>query len=232
MAIGLIGRKIGMSQIFDSQGRRVPVTVVEVGPCTVLDVRTPERDGYKALRVAFEPVSERKVTKPVAGEFKARGLVPHREIREFKTDYIDDVKAGDSLSVEIFSEGEEIKITAVSKGKGFQGGMKRHGFGGGPASHGSKFHRALGSTGMHTRPHKVGKGRKMPGHMGDEGVTIPSVKVVQVIEDKNVVLLKGTVPGGNGGIVYLEKRTDGPISKKEESAQSAPETGGEAGGES
>lgn len=206
MALGLIGKKIGMSQIFTAEGRREAVTVVEAGPCLILDIQTRERNGYQALKLAFEEVAPRKLSKSVAGEYASKKQAPRRRVREFTVEKMDGFEVGQTLGVDIFADGEEIKVLGTSKGKGFQGGMKRHGFSGGPAAHGSKFHRELGSTGMHTQPRKVGKGRRMPGHMGSNQVTVPRAKVLQVLKDQNVVLLKGSVPGPNGGYLMLVKK--------------------------
>lgn len=206
MSLGLIGRKIGMSQVFDKEGKRLAVTVVEAGPCPIVEVKRKESHGYDALRLSFEPVKEKKLTKAVAGEYKKGKLATMRKMREFRAEIGEEHKAGETLDVQIFAAGEEIKVVAVSKGKGFQGGMKRHGFSGGPASHGSKFHRALGSTGMHTKPGRVEKGRKMAGQMGNKAVTLPRVTVVDVLGEQNVLLVRGSVPGGNGNLLYLEKR--------------------------
>jgi large subunit ribosomal protein L3 len=203
---GLIGRKLGMTHIFDENGRMVAVTVVELGPCYVVQVRTPEKDGYYAAQVGFEPMKTQRVNKPMRGVFKKAELEkPLRHLKEFKI--VDGQAAsGQEVRVEhVFQEGETIKVTGTSKGKGFAGVVRRYRFAGGPKTHGSMTHRRPLSSGA-TGPQRVFKGKRMPGRMGGEQVTTRNLTIVKILADKNRVLIKGAVPGGRGSIVYVQKQ--------------------------
>jgi large subunit ribosomal protein L3 len=203
---GLIGRKLGMTHIFDENGRMVAVTVVELGPCYVVQVRTPEKDGYYAAQVGFEPMKTQRVNKPMRGVFKKAELEkPLRHLKEFGI--VDGQAAsGQEVRVEhVFQEGETIKVTGTSKGKGFAGVVRRYGFAGGPKTHGSMTHRRPLSSGA-TGPQRVFKGKPMPGRMGGEQVTTRNLTIVKILADKNRVLIKGAVPGGRGSIVYVQKQ--------------------------
>ncbi len=203
MLKGLIGRKIGMTQIFDENGVALPITVIEAGPCYVTQVRTPERDGYSAVQLGFNEVNPKKLTGGQRGHLKANDLSPLRFLREFRTK-TPEVKIGEKLTVEEFELGERVDVTGTSKGKGFQGGMKRHGFKGGPATHGqSDRQRSPGSVGAGTTPGRVHKGKKMPGQMGNVRVTSQGLKVVLVDAERNLLGVMGSVPGGKGGIVII-----------------------------
>ncbi len=209
--IGLLGRKIGMTQLPDEKGNMTPVTILEVGPCTVIGVRTPERDGYAAIRVGYGEVPKRKLNRPLLGELRKalgedRDTYPARVIREFRVDNPGDYQPGQVLTVEVFKEVERVDVTGYSKGRGFQGVMKRWGFSGGPMSHGSKFHRRPGSIGQSTFPGRVHKGKKMPGHMGMRRVTVKNLKVFKVIPEKNLLVVKGSVPGPNGRTLMVKAR--------------------------
>jgi large subunit ribosomal protein L3 len=203
---GLIGRKLGMTHIFDENGRMVAVTVVELGPCYVVQVRTPEKDGYYAAQIGFEPMKTQRVNKPMRGVFKKAELEkPLRHLKEFKI--VDGQAAsGQEVRVEhVFQEGEIIKVTGTSKGKGFAGVVRRYGFAGGPKTHGSMTHRRPLSSGA-TGPQRVLKGKRMPGRMGADQVTTRNLTLVKILADKNRVLIKGAVPGGRGSIVYVQKQ--------------------------
>ncbi len=203
MLKGLIGKKIGMTQIFDESGVALPITVIEAGPCYVTQVRNPERDGYSAVQLGFNEVHPKKLTGGQLGHLKSNDLPPLRYLREFRTKS-PEVKVGEKLTVEEFELGERVDITGISKGKGFQGAVKRYGFKGGPKTHGqSDRHRAPGSAGAGTTPGRVYKGKKMPGHMGSVRVTSQGLKVVLVDAERNLIGVRGSVPGGKGGIVIV-----------------------------
>ena len=205
MAKGIIGKKIGMTQVFSDNGAVIPVTVVQAGPCVVVQKKTVESDGYNAIQIGFEEIlSEKKVNKPMAGHFKKADVKPMKYLREVRVDAIDDYNVGQTISTEIFAEGDLVDIQGVTIGKGFAGGMKRWNFAGGPGGHGSGFHRRLGSIGMKEWPAEVNKGKKMAGHLGVETVTTQRLKVVKVMPEKNVILVQGSVSGHKNGIIYIK----------------------------
>lgn len=204
MKKGLIGKKIGMTQIFNEEGKVIPVTVIEAGPCVVSQVKTEETDGYNSIQLGFGAIKESKVNKPERGHFTKANIAPARYLREFRVDSIEDVKVGDELKADIFMAGDKIDIQGTSKGKGFQGVIKRHGQHRGPMGHGSMYHRRPGSMGPTSTPGRVFKGKKLPGHMGRVTVTIQNLDVIKVDNDKNVVLVKGSVPGPKGAILKLK----------------------------
>ena len=204
MSKTLIGKKVGMTQIFDEQGKVIPVTAIEAGPCTVVQVKTVETDGYNAIQLGFGDVKEHKVIKPVKGHYTKVNLTPKKHLREFRVDNTAEVKVGDELKADTFVAGDKLDIQGTSKGKGFQGVIKRHGQSRGPMGHGSMYHRRPGSMGSTTTPGRVFKGKRLPGHMGHVTVTIQNLEVVRVDLDKNVVLVKGSVPGANGAILKLK----------------------------
>jgi large subunit ribosomal protein L3 len=202
---GIIGKKIGMTRIFDERGRNIPVTVIEAGPCYVTQIKTEETDGYTAVQVGFDEVREKVVTKPELGHLKGAGKVL-RTLKEFRLEDVDGLKVGDVINVEIFSKGDIVSVTGKSKGKGFQGTVRRHNFSGGPKSHGQKDRlRAPGSIGAGSSPSRVWKGMRMAGQMGNETVTVRNIEVVEIRPDKNILLVKGSVPGSRNGIVQLVK---------------------------
>ena len=201
----LIGKKLGMTQIFDDEGRMVPVTVIEAGPCSVIQRKTTATDGYEAIQLGFGAQKEHRVTKPLAGLYKKAGVETLRELREVRVDAADETKVGDTLTAAIFEEIKFVDVLGTTKGKGFQGVVKRHGFSGGRASHGSHMHRRTGSIGMCEFPARVFKGKKMPGQMGNTNITVQSLKVVQVRAEENIILLKGAVPGANGSTLVLRE---------------------------
>ncbi|MDH4161062.1 MAG: 50S ribosomal protein L3 [Nitrospirota bacterium] len=202
MSMGIIGKKLGMSQIFDGRDL-IPVTVIQAGPCKVVQKKTAERDGYEALQLAFEEENKKhRVTKAMAGHFKKTDVVPHRYLREIK---MSGFEQGQDIKVDIFKKGDLVKISGVTKGKGFAGVMKRHNFRGGPGSHGSMFDRRPGSIGASAYPSRVWPGKKLPGHMGDVNVSVKNLKVVEVRPDQNIILIRGAVPGGENALVLIMK---------------------------
>ncbi|MCM8818713.1 MAG: 50S ribosomal protein L3 [Candidatus Omnitrophica bacterium] len=206
MGIGIIGKKLKMTQIFKEDGEVVPVTLVEYKEGYVVDLKIPEKDGYCALKVGFEEIKEKNLTKPQLGYLKKRNLPPLKILKEFRLneDEIKNYKIGDRVTVEIFKEGDYVDITGKSIGKGFQGVVKRHGFHGGPATHGSMSHRAPGSIGS-TAPQRVLKGRRMAGHMGNEKVTIQNLQIVKILKDENIMMIKGAIPGSSNSYVIIKK---------------------------
>ncbi len=205
MANMILGRKLGMTQVFDDEDRVVPVTVIEAGPCVVSQIKTKQTDGYEAIQIGFGDIREKLVNKPLAGHFAKAGVKPMRYLREVRVDDASAHELGEVITVDIFSETEKVNVTGTSKGKGFAGVIKRHGFGGGPGGHGSHFHRAPGSIGQCAYPSRVFKGVRMAGHMGDERVTVRNLKVVRVDSEHNVLLVKGAVPGANNGLVMIRE---------------------------
>jgi len=202
---GILGKKLGMTQIFDPEsGVLTPVTVIEAGPCPVVAVRTPETDGYTAVQLAFGPVKEKKLSRPRAGHLKAAGVAPHRALIEFRD--AEGWNAGDTVTVEAFEQGDQVKVSGISRGKGFAGTIKRHRFSRGPMSHGSHNVRAPGSIGASATPSHVYKGTRMAGQMGSQRVTQRGLRVVEVDAEKNLLLVRGAVPGAVGGVV--EVRSD------------------------
>ena len=204
MKKGIIGRKLGMTQIFDEKGNVIPVTVIEAGPCVVAQVKTVETDGYNALQLGFGEVKSKHINKPEAGHFAKSKKKKKKHLREFRLDSIEGVKVGDEIKADVFAAGENVDIQGISKGKGFQGVIKRHGQHRGPMGHGSMYHRRPGSMGSTSTPGRVFKGKKLPGHMGRNTVTIQNLDVVRVDMDKNVILVKGSVPGPKGAILKVK----------------------------
>jgi large subunit ribosomal protein L3 len=201
----LIGRKVGMTQIFADDGNQVPVTVVKAGPCTIVGIRKKETHGYDALQLGFEPI-KKNVSKPRAGLFKKANVEPTRILQEVRLDKVEKpYEVGQSLTVELFAPGEIVDVVGVTKGRGFQGGVKRHGWLGGEASHGSMFHRAPGSIGASSDPSRVWPGHKLPGRMGGVQRTTLNVSVARVLPEQNLILIRGSVPGPNGALVLIRK---------------------------
>lgn len=203
---GILGKKLGMTQVYDDEGAAIPVTVVKAGPCVVVQRRTAETDGYEAVQVGLVEGEDVKVTKPMAGHFAKAGVPPVRELVEFRVEEGDESQAGDEVRVSIFGPDDYVDVVGTSKGKGFQGVVKRHGFAGGRATHGSMFHRAPGSIGQSAFPSRVFPGVRLPGHMGAERVTVKNLQVVKVDEDNDLIYLKGAVPGGKNSYVALRRR--------------------------
>lgn len=208
MIHGLLGRKIGMTQIFTEQGERIPVTLVEAGPVRVVQIKTKEKDGYESVQVGYDVIrKEKKINRPMQGHF--RKVPPTRHLREFAVDDIGAVEVGQTFDLTIFSEGERVNVAGISKGRGFQGVVKRYHFAGGPASHGSHFHRTTGSIGNRTNPGKVFRGKRMPGQMGNKRVTIRNLEITRVLPEKNLLLIKGAIPSHNGALVEIRKSGSG-----------------------
>jgi large subunit ribosomal protein L3 len=205
IGIGLIGRKVGMTQVFDQEGRAVPVTVVEAGPCTIVQKKAMERDGYEAVQLGYLSEKPTRVPKPLSGHFGKAKVAPMRYLKEMRLRSAAEYQIGQTLTVGLFAEGEEVVVTGTSKGRGFQGGVKRWGYRGGKASHGSMFHRAPGSIGASSFPSRVFKGHHMPGRMGGARVTIRGVYVVRRDPDRNLLLIRGALPGPQGGLLTVRK---------------------------
>ena len=203
MKKAILATKVGMTQIFNEAGELVPVTVLQAGPCVVTQVKTIENDGYEAVQVGFEDIREKLVNKPVKGMFDKAGVSYKRYVREFKLEGEYSVK--DEIKVDVFEAGDKIDATAIAKGKGFQGAIKRHGQSRGPMAHGSKYHRHAGSNGSCSTPSRVFKGKKMPGHMGGKKVTTQNLEVVRVDAEKNLLLVKGAVPGPKKSLVTIKE---------------------------
>ncbi len=206
MPKGILGKKVGMTQVFNSAGHLVPVTVVQAGPCVVVQIKTEEKDGYSAVQLGLEETKKTAANKPLQGHFGRAGINPQRYLREIRIDAGEKEKyqVGQVLKADLFQEGEKVDVTGTSKGKGFAGVIKRYGFHRGPMSHGSMYHRRPGSLGA-TDPARVFKGRKLPGRMGGERVTIQGLEVVRVDPEKNLLLLKGAVPGRKGSLLIIKE---------------------------
>ena len=204
MKKAILATKVGMTQIFNEDGVLVPVTVLQAGPCVVTQVKTVENDGYKAVQVGFVDKRDKLVSKPVKGHFDKAGVSYKRFVREFRFENAEEYSVKDEIKADIFAAGDKIDATAIAKGKGFQGAIKRHGQSRGPMGHGSKFHRAVGSLSSATTPGKVKKGKKMAGHMGSVKVTIQNLEVVRADADKNLLLIKGAVPGPKNAVLVIK----------------------------
>lgn len=228
MIPGILGKKIGMTQVFKEDGDRVSVTVIEAGPCTVQAVKTVDKDGYSALQLGFDETKEMRLNKPQRESLKAKNLKPKKFVREIRTQEEVDVKVGDEVTSSIFQAGDYLDVTGTSKGKGFQGGMKRHGWKGGKETHGSMSHRAPGSIGQSSYPSRVFKGLGMAGHMGSERVTIQNLEVIDVDKENNTILVEGGVPGVNGTYLILRYANKKPIAERVQEEVPEEETAEEA----
>lgn len=205
--VGLLGKKTGMTRIFDENGNVIPVTIVEAGPCFVTQIKTKEKDGYDAVQLAFDEKKIKNTVKPLIGHFQKAGISPKKFLAEFKDFDLKDIKQGQQILVDIFSEGDKITIQGISKGKGFQGVIKRHGFGGGPVTHGQSDRlRAPGSIGASSYPSRVFKGQRMAGRMGGVKVSVRNLKIVKIDKDQNLIFIKGAIPGHINGYVKLIKK--------------------------
>jgi large subunit ribosomal protein L3 len=205
---GIIGRKIGLTRIFDEYGRNIPVTVIEAGPCYVTQIKTQDKDGYNAVQLGFEEIREKVLNKPRLGHLKKTGKAL-RTLKEFRNFKAEGLETGSEVTVDIFKPGDVVAVTGTSKGKGFQGSIKRHGFRGGPKTHGQSDRlRAPGSIGASSSPSRVWKGMKMAGQMGNDTVTIRNLRIVEVNAEKNLLLVKGSVPGARNGIIRITKLED------------------------
>jgi len=206
MIKGILGKKLGMTQVFANDGRRIPVTVVEAGPCTVVQKKTVDKDGYSALQLGFSGKKSHRVNKPEMGHFRRAGQGAFEYLRELRGEGLDEIGVGDEIRCDnIFVPGDVIDVTATSKGKGFQGVIKRWNFSGGRATHGSMFHRAPGAIGASAWPSRVFKGKKMAGQMGNERVTVQNLQIVEVRPEENLILVKGAIPGATNALVVLNK---------------------------
>ncbi|MCL1795619.1 MAG: 50S ribosomal protein L3 [Clostridia bacterium] len=207
MKKAIVGRKVGMTQVFAPDGRLLPVTVVQAGPCTVVQKKTVQTDGYQAIQVGFDQIPEHRteklVNKPLGGHFKKAGVAPMRKLREFRFENADEYEIGQVIRADVFNEGEKVDVTGISKGHGTTGSIQRWGQRTGPKTHGSKYHRGIGALSANSYPGKVFKGRHMPGHYGVERITIQSLSVVRVDAERDLLLIRGAIPGPNGGIVVV-----------------------------
>lgn len=203
MITTILGRKLGMTQVWSEDDRLIPVTVIEAGPCVITQVKTVKRDGYSAMQIGFGDIAERKVNKPMAGHFEKAGVDAKRHLTEVRLDEGDAVKAGDTITVEAFNDVKSVHVTGTSKGKGFAGVMKRHNFRGGPGGHGSHAHREPGSIGQASTPSRVFKGTRLPGHMGTDTVTVRNLDVVRIDAEQNLLMVKGAVPGAKGALLTI-----------------------------
>lgn len=202
MEKGIIGRKVGMTQLFTESGKLVPVTVLEAGPCVVTQKKTVDNDGYEAIQLGFDDVREKLITKPLKGHYNKANVGYKKVLREFDLD--SSLNVGDIVKADTFAAGDKVDVTGISKGKGYQGAIKRHGFHIGPKAHGSGYHRHQGSMGANTDPSRVMKGKGMPGHMGSEQVTIQNLDIVKVDVENNLIAIKGAIPGPNGGLIVVK----------------------------
>ncbi len=206
MIQGILGRKVGMTQLFSADGTVVPVTVIEAGPCVVVQKKTTEKDGYEIVQIGLvEKINANRITKPMKGHFEKAGVAPMRRLAEFHVADGSEAKPGDAITVAIFNEGDKVHVVGVSKGKGFAGVMKRHHFSGGRATHGSMFHRAPGSIGSSAFPSRVFPGMRMTGRMGGDRVTVKNLQVARIDAEKNLIYIRGAVPGGRGAILRIRK---------------------------
>lgn len=202
----ILGKKVGMTQVFDENGLSIPVSVIQAGPCSVVQKKTVETDGYKALKVGFQDVSEKKLNKPEKGLFSKVKVAPKKHLKEFRTEEVEKYEVGQEIKVnDMFQPGDRVDISGISKGKGFQGTLKRYHQSGGPETHGSMYHRRVGSMSANTSPARVFKGKRLPGHMGVDSVTVQNLDIVRVDTDRNLLLVKGAVPGPKGGLLVVKE---------------------------
>jgi len=240
MVKGILGKKLGMSQIFDEKGDKIPVTVIEAGPCQVQQVKTAEKDGYNAVQLGFEDTRESRTKKPQREYLKRNKLTPKKVVREIRCDEAPEEKTGDMVTIKLFQKGDYLDISGTSKGKGFQGGMKRCGWAGGKESHGSMSHRVPGSIGASSYPSKVDKGHPGPGHLGNGKVTVQNVEIIDVDTESNLIVVKGAIPGANGNYITIRFAKKKPFAERviveeeqqaeEEKAEEPAEAGETASG--
>jgi|APTNR8051073442_1049403.scaffolds.fasta_scaffold00013_292 large subunit ribosomal protein L3 len=202
---GMIGKKLGMTQVYDANGQHVPVTVIEAGPCVVVQRKTAKTDGYEAVQIAFLPQKEGRLSKASAGRFKKAGVAAHRKLAEVLVDASSELQAGATVTAQLFEGVTHVDVSGVTKGQGYQGVVKRHRMGGGPQSHGHMSHRRIGAIGQRTWPARIMKNKRMPGHMGHVNITVQNLRVVQVRPDDNVLLVEGAIPGPTGALVMVRK---------------------------
>jgi len=204
MATGILGKKLGMTRIFTQDGQWIDVTLVQAGPCVVIQRKTEKKDGYEAVQVGFDDIKPKRCTKPLKGHFEKAGVPPKRFLKEFRVEADNPLKPGDEIKLDIFKIGDRVDISGKSKGRGFAGVVKRFGYSGGPGTHGSNFHRRPGSIGQSAYPSEVYKGKGLPGHMGNVRVTVQNLEVVDVVPEKNLLVIRGSIPGANGGLVEIK----------------------------
>ena len=204
MARGILGKKIGMTRVFRENGESIPVSVLEVGPCYVIQIKRIEKEGYNAIQIGFQPKKDKRLNKPLLGHFKAAGKGGSAFLQEIRVDDVDSFKLGQEINSEIFNVGDLVAVRGISKGKGFTGVVKRWGFSGGDTSHGCRSHRVPGSIGASATPSRVMKGKKLPGRMGNKKITVKNLKVVDVVKEKNLILVKGSVPGSRGSLLEVK----------------------------
>jgi len=205
MEKAILGKKIGMTQLFLENGTLLPVTVIEAGPCTVVQLKTKQNDGYESIKIGFGDVKAKSLNKPDKGQFDKSEITPSKYLKELRLDDCSGFKIGQSINIsDMFELGDKVDISGISKGKGFQGAIKRWGQSCGPMSHGSKYHRRVGSMGANSSPGKVFKGKRLPGHMGVDKITVQNLQVVKIYEDKNLILVKGAVPGPKNGLLFIK----------------------------
>ncbi|MGO1369137.1 MAG: 50S ribosomal protein L3 [Senegalia sp. (in: firmicutes)] len=202
---GILGKKVGMTQIFTEEGNVVPVTVVEAGPMNVVQIKTTDIDGYNAIQIGYSDIKEKNVNKPLKGHFNKAQVELKRHLAEFRADDVEGFNVGDELKVDLFEAGDMIDVSGVSKGKGFQGVIKKYGQSRGPETHGSHYHRRPGSMGASSSPSKVFKGKKLPGHMGHKKVTVQNLEIVKIDTENNLLLVKGAIPGPKGGLLTIKE---------------------------
>lgn len=205
MPIGLLGKKVGMTRIYDAAGSMIPVTIIEAGPCPILQIKNNESDGYQAVQLGFDPLPERKVNRPLAGHFKRAGAEPVRVVREFRTEDLASFAPGQTLDLSLFEVGEKVDIVGKTKGRGFTSNIKKHHSSRGPMSHGSTYHRRTGSLGASADPSHVMKGKAMPGHLGNTRVTAQNVTIIEVDRERNLLIVRGSIPGHNNGYLMIVK---------------------------
>lgn len=201
----ILGKKIGMTQIFEEDGRVIPVTVVEAGPLKVVQIKTMEKDGYNSIQIGYVDIKEKKINKPLKGHFDKAQVEYKKYLREFRVDNPEKYEIGQEIKADVFESGDRVDVVGISKGKGTQGPVKRHGHGRGPETHGSKYHRAVGAMAAASYPGRVLKGKKMSGHMGNQRVTVENLEIVRVDAEKNLLLIKGAVPGPKGGLLTIKE---------------------------
>ncbi len=201
----VLGRKVGMTQIFSEEGEVTPVTVIEIGKNQVAQIKTTEKEGYEAVQIGFDEKKESRTVKPEKGHFDKAGITPKKFLREFRVEKSEEFSLGQEIKATVFEAGDKVDIIGTSKGKGFQGNIKRHNQSRGPETHGSRYHRRPGSMGASADPARVFKGKNLPGHMGNERVTVRNLEIVKVLEDKNVILIKGAVPGPKKGLITIQE---------------------------
>ena len=203
MVKGILGKKIGMTRVFREGGQSVPVTALEVGPCYIIQIKRQEKEGYNAIQIGYQPKKEKKLNKPLLGHYKAAGKGGFRHLREIRVDDADSFELGQEITLEMFNVGDSVTVRGLSKGRGFAGVVKRWGFSGGGATHGSRSHKVPGSIGASATPGRVMKGKKMPGRMGNQMFAIKNLEVVDVVKEKDLLLIKGAVPGSRGGLLEV-----------------------------